>query len=103
MFFSKPLASTATLAPACIRLVAVGAAQYPVCPGGGPSRGWPSGHFGVGPLAALAAGLGAEALSKTFLFVFARTTELPQICRVPLRACRPCTFNASPGFTVSRV
>src|SRR5438552_17257857 len=103
MFFRRPYASTWTFAPVCMRLVAVGAPQNPVCPGGGTKRGCPSGHFGVGPLAAFAAGLGGVAPSNNFLLPVVITTELAQTCRLPLRAARPCTVSASPGFTASRV
>src|SRR5262245_24162900 len=103
MFFRRPHESAATFAPVCTRFVAVGAPQKPVWPGGGPNRTCPSGHFGAGPLGALAAGLGKTAVSKTFLLPAARTTELAHTCRLPFRAAIPCTVNESPGFTASRV
>src|SRR5215475_265144 len=81
--------------------VAVGCAQYPVCPGAGPRRGCPSGQRGVGAAAAVAAGFEA-AMSNNFLFVLVITTEFAHTCFVPFRAERPCTVRPSPGFTVSR-
>src|SRR6185503_2962881 len=92
MFFSRPYASIWTFWPVLTSPVAVGALQNPFWPGTGPSRGWPSGHLGVGAAATLAAGAGGFALSNTRLLLLANTTELPHTCRVPLRAAMPCTL-----------
>src|SRR3989442_11109565 len=88
------------LTPDCTRAAALGLPQYPVSPGGGPNRGWPSGQRGVGLAGALLRVICAGT-SKILLFVFAIRTELPQTCRLLFRAAIPCTVSSSPGLTVS--
>src|SRR5690349_9351345 len=104
MLRRRPCAFVSTFVPVSMRDVALGLPQYPFWPGAGPSRGLPSGQRGTGRTGRLDAGSNANlADSETFSILFPvalKTTESPQIWRVPFLAVMPCTAISSPGFTV---
>src|SRR5436190_16395002 len=93
-FFNRPYSSICTLTPVSFNPLELGRAQYPVSPGAGPRRGFPSGQRGVGRDApALATGLekavASGVIASTRFPVLVRTTESPQSCRLPSLATGP--------------